>query len=506
MRHAPRALALAAVALQLPALAAAQGYRATFDAQAQSVEWRGWQVDSIARTDVVVGPTGGFVTPGGIAADCGAGREWCWFYRPGGTQSAAPFALTTDVTAWGFGIRGLSARGNFRLHYDAREGSAATGWPGQQPSLQLWEAFLDYQRGWLQARAGRQIQDLRVGWTAFDGGLATVRLPKAGLEFTGFGGWGLARAAPVPVNDPVTAPLNDFIPPKRSVVAGAVAAWTSALADVRAEYVREVDQASKGFALHMTALSGTLRPAPRWMVTGGAEYDISQGLLGSADLSLRYAEPRVQVAGGYRRYRPIFPLWTIWAAFSPVPYNSAVGSAVVLPRPWLQLRGRIEYFRFEDSEAGSPTFPNEQDGWRWSAGGTVTRVKRWTFDAGYTWERGTGAGVLGWDGSVRWDARNDVALKVSGALMKRPLAYRYSDANVLWFGGDVIWRVTPAWNVVASAAWFDEDRNRPDEAAFEWSQTRLSARVTYILGSGDGRRSTVPPVIDRMPSAIGIGR
>ena len=504
MSRATRALAAAAVVLAVPAAAWAQGYRATFDALAQTVEWRGWQVDSIARSDVVVSPEGSLLTPDGIAVDCGAGLAWCWFYRPGATQGAAPMALTTDVTAWGFGIKGLSARGNFRLHYDA-DGDA-TGWPGQQPSLQLWEAYLDYQRDWLQARAGRQIMDLRVGWTSFDGGRATVRFRKAGIELTGFGGWGLARAAAVPVSDPVTAPLNDFIPPQRTVTAGAVAAWVSAPAEVRAEYVREVDQASKGYALHMAALSTTIRPAPRWMLTGGLEYDIAQDLLGSADLSLRYALPSLQVVGGYRRYRPIFPLWSVWAAFSPVPYNSAVGSAVLSPRPWLQLRGRVEYYRFEESNAGSPLFPNEQDGWRWSAGGTVTRLRHWTFDAGYIWERGTGAGVLGWDGSVRWDVRPDLALQASGALMKRPLAYRYSDASVLWFGGDVVWRVMPAWNVIMSAAWFDEDRDRPDEAAFEWSQTRLSARITYTMGSGDARRRSVPPVIDRMPSTIGIGR
>lgn len=504
MTRAALPLTLGAVALATPVAARAQGYRATFDAQAQTVEWRGWQVDSIPSSDVVTRPDGSLFTPDGIAVDCGAGRAWCWFYRPGATQAAAPMALTTDVTAWGFGVKGLSVRGNFRLHYDGR--GSATGWPGQEPSLQLWEAYLDYQRSGLQARAGRQIMDLRVGWISFDGARATVRFPKAGIELTGFGGWGLARAAAVPVSDPVTAPLNDFIPPQRTVTAGAVAAWTTAPAEVRAEYVREVDPSTKSYALHMAALSTTVRPAPRWMVTGGLEYDIAQDLLGSADLSVRYALPALQVAGGYRRYRPIFPLWSIWSAFSPVPYNSALGSAVYAPRPWLQLRGRIEYYRFESAGGDSPLFPNEQDGWRWSAGGTVTRLRDWTFDAGYTWERGTGAGVLGWDGSVRWDVRSDLALKASGALMKRPLAYRFSDANVLWFGGDVMWRVTPAWNVIMSAAWFDEDRERPDAAAFEWSQTRLSARITYTLGSGDARRRSVPPVIDRMPSMIGIGR
>ncbi len=496
-----RALLLVLFA-SIPAPLMAQGYRAALDLQAQSVAWRGWQIDSIPAGDVVVGPTGGFETPDGYAADCSSAAAYCWFYRAGGKLDAAPAVLTTDFTVWGLGVPGLSARGNFRMHFDLGD----AGWPGQQPALQFWEGYLDYQRGWLQARAGRQIVTGRVGWTGFDGGRATVRIDKLRLDATAYAGWGLARASSVPVDDPVTAPLGDFIPPQRSILGGGLVSWSSAIADIRAEYFREVDPSTDQYAAHLAALSATLRPAAHWMVTGGGEYDIAQDLMGSADLSIRYAGSRVQASGGYRRYRPIFPLWSVWPAFSPVPYNAAVGSAVVGVTDWLLVRGRVEYYQFENEEASTPTLSTEQDGWRWSAGATLTRWRGWTIDAGYTWERGTGAGILGGDASVRWDPRADLTLTAAGSYMARPLYYRYDDAKVLALGGDVTWRATPALAFTVGAMWLDQDQERPDASAYEWNQTRLNARITYVLSSSDKRATGVPGVIERMPSMTGMGR
>lgn len=488
-------------ALVIPVSGAAQGYRVAFDLQAQSVAWRGWQLDSILATDVMVGPTGGSVTPQGYAADCSSGLPWCWYYLPGGRLDAAPAVMTTDVTVWGLGLRGLSARGSFRFHADLGD----PGWPGQQPAFQFWEGYLNYQWNWLEARAGRQVISGRLGWTGFDGARASARMNRVGLEATAYAGWGLARASSVPVDDPVTAPLGDFIPPRRSFLGGGLLAWTSPVADVRAEYLREVDPSTSSWAAHQAAISTVVRPLRHWQVTGGLEYDIAQGLLGSADLGLRYSSTRLQASAGYRRYRPVFPLWSVWSAFSPVPYNSALSSASYDVLQWLRLRGRVEYYRFENAEASTPLFPTQQDGWRWSAGATITRWRDWIIDAGYTWEKGTGAGALGADASVRWAVRPTVAITGAGSFMKRPLAYRYSDAQVLSLGGDVTWQVTPDLGLSVGAMWLDQDQDRPDASGYDWQQTRINARITYVLSSGTARTS-VPAVIERMPSMTGMGR
>ena len=48
---------------------------------------------------------------------------------------------------------------------------------------------------------------------------------KLGLEATGYVGLGLARSSSVGVNDPVTAPLGDFIPGERSLIGGVLVGW-----------------------------------------------------------------------------------------------------------------------------------------------------------------------------------------------------------------------------------------------------------------------------------------
>ncbi|MCU0622005.1 MAG: hypothetical protein MUC69_10940, partial [Gemmatimonadales bacterium] len=120
-----RTLAFAGGLALLATPAAAQGYRASVDLRAQTVEFRGWRLDSVPEGDVIVGPGGGPASPDGIAATCPGVGGQCYFYRPGERQQSAPIVLTTDVTAWGFGLKGLSARANVRMIANAGD----TPWP-----------------------------------------------------------------------------------------------------------------------------------------------------------------------------------------------------------------------------------------------------------------------------------------------------------------------------------------------------------------------------------------
>ena len=67
-------------------------------------------------------------------------------------------------------------------------------------------------------------------------------------------------------------------------------------------------------------------------------------------------------------------------------------------------------------------------------------------------------------------------------------------------------RATPALAFTVGAMWLDQDQERPDASAYEWNQTRLNARITYVLSSSDKRATGVPGVIERMPSMTGMGR
>jgi hypothetical protein len=73
---------LTGILLAVADVASAQSYRVRVDARAQAVSYRGLAADSIAMSDVVPGPNGGFATPDGYAVQCHNG-VWCYFYRPG---------------------------------------------------------------------------------------------------------------------------------------------------------------------------------------------------------------------------------------------------------------------------------------------------------------------------------------------------------------------------------------------------------------------------------------
>ena len=493
-------LTVAGALLAQPAMA--QGYRATVDLRAQSVAFRGWQLDSVDREDAVVGPTGGFISPDGIAAQCQGATDRCYFYRPGARQNAAPMVLTTDFTTWGFGIKGLSARANLRFNYDLGEAA----WPNMEPTLQLWEGYLDYQHDWFALRGGRQIVTTRFGWAGFDGGQATLRARKLGLEAGGYAGWGLARSAAVGINSELTAPLGDFIPPERHLLVGAQGTWRTGVADVRVEWQRQFDLATDYLISDLVGGSTTLRLVPRLALTGGVEYNLAQGQWGSADASLRYITPRLQLTGGYRRYLPRFDLYSVWAAFSPVAWNGVQGSAIFSPITWLQLRARGEYIVFEDDGADTPLFSARNDGYRTSFGGTVTALRHFVFDAGYNLERVTGAWSSGADASVSWLPSDAVRLRVFGAYAQRPLEYRYDASTAKWLGADVDVRATDRFNVGLSVVQMSEERDRPDNAAFDWNQTRLSARLTYHFSSREADVRRLPDAVKRMPSSQGYQR
>jgi hypothetical protein len=53
--------------------------------------------------------------------------------------------------------------------------------------------------------------------------------------------------------------------------------------------------------------------------------------------------------------------------------------------------------------------------------------------------------------------------------------------------------------IAVTATRYDEDRQRPDAAAFEWDQLRLGARVVLLFSSG-ADRAALPPARARRPA------
>jgi hypothetical protein len=470
----------------------AQGYRLRLDSRIQAVSWRGLAAGTIPREQAIEQPNGGFLTPDGHAAVCT--ETLCTFFAPGPPLRGVPWVTQGDLTLWGFGVNGLSLRANARWGTDLGQGTA---WPGTEPELQLVEGYLEYLRGGLTARAGRQFLTGRLGAYGLDGARVAVRDAHRGLELIGYLGWGMARGSLLPVTAPALNPLDDFQPRNRQIAAGLEAGLTRGALDARAEYRREVDPAVDYFVSERVSASLAFRPLRPLNLSAGAEYDLSFGSLGSADLTASWFGKQYAVTGGVRRYRPFFDLWTIWGAFSPVPYTAIQGSGQITPIASLTLRARAEAYRFNDAEVFTPGVSVEDHGWRFETGGTWVPAPAFSVEAGYQSEFGNGASSRGFTGRVTWQPIPELSLGAHASRLQRPLELRFNDAELTSFGADADLIPNPRWRFGIQLIRYNESRDRPDSSAIDWDQWRFSARLSLLFGT-NADRVRLPPAI-RLP-------
>lgn len=483
------------VGLLIPGAAGAQGYHLRVDTRWQSVTYRGVQLDSIPVGDTVSTPGSGPVSPDGFAVRCQPGAGYCTFFRPGPVRRGGPVTTTLDATVWGLGMTGLSVRAAARAGFDF---GTADVWPGTSPAIQLLEGYAEYAKARATARLGRQVVASRLGTTSFDGGSVTLRGASRRLELLGYLGWGLARGVALPVTSAALNPLDDFQPLERQVLAGAAAGWTSATLDARVEYQREVDPRARKFVSERVALDGAVRPLAGVRVAAGAEYDVAAGWWGSAEGSVSYFTPRLRGTLGVRRYRPHFDLWTIWGAFSPVPYQSVHTAVAFAAAARFEVRGRYERYRFGEADAESPLFSAKRDGWRAELGLTATPIPHWKFDGAYQREFGPGGSVAGTAGSVSYEPSARLRATLLVAALDRPLEFRFNNAAVRGYGVDAQYAASPRLRVGLSVQRYDEEHRRPDAGAFEWDQYRVSARI--VMGFGDDADARgLPPAIRLLP-------
>ena len=79
------------------------------------------------------------------------------------------------------------------------------------------------------------------------------------------------------------------------------------------------------------------------------------------DIALTYLKPRFSLSAGARRYRPYFSLWTLWGAFSPVPYNAVNISAETRLTSRISINGRAEHYKYDDAEVSTALVPQLED-------------------------------------------------------------------------------------------------------------------------------------------------
>lgn len=495
-RQRPLATSVLAVASVIAAMAApfttlaSQSFRARVDASMQRATYQGLSADSVAR-DLALGDSGGALfSPDGFRVRCGAGDQ-CYFFRPGPLLLSMPAVASGSITAWGLGVTGLSLRASGRLALALDGGDAL---PAIGPWAQLLEGYAEYQRRDLRVRAGRQLVTSRLEPMGFDGAAATLRFPTRALELNAYGGWGLDRASALPITDPALAPLDEWRPRSRQLVAGIEGAWALRYADLRAEYRREVDPVDDHFVSERSAYSvtgghGALRAA------AGVDVNHVEGRIGSSDLTLSYARARWSATAGVRRYRPYFSLWTLWGAFSPVGYNAQFASATLAVTSRLGLRGRAEHFAYDDAEISTAlvtTIPDE--GWRLSGGATLRLPHGVNVDGTASLDRGPGANARSGEIAVDFTPLQRVAVSLHAGMLRRPLELRWFDAADRWIGARADWTARDDRRVWAEVSAVGQERRRPDSAAARHDQLRLRAGISLSFGSR-ADRAPLPPAL-----------
>jgi hypothetical protein len=488
-------LAVAALAALLSTAAGAQGYQLRLTGGIQGVSYRGYTADSIPVDSVVTATNGALETPTGYMVTCTSGLPYCNYWIPGQINTTTPAVAQAALSMWGLGVPRLRVYVNT---YATTDFSATASWPGTSPNFQLIEGYAEYAAPAFTLVAGRKLVTGRLGTYGFDGGQVTGRLENAGLQLSGYLGAGLAQGSNLLVTSSDLNPLDEYQLGQSPLVAGLLGSWTSRHAELSAEYRREVDQTSKYFGSERVAASATLRPYGRWSLVGGAIYDMASGLWGSADAAIRYAAPKVGVVAGYKRYAPFFELWTVWGAFSPVPYNAVYGSASVQATSRLQLRVRGESYQFEPADVEAPLVSIEDHGWRTSGGGTYRISSAWQAQLGYQNEFGSGAAASGWDGSVTFAPNDQYSLMAYGNTLSRPLEYRWDQSVVTVYGLQASVVARNNLSFAFTMARYNENRERPDAASFDWNQLRFGARAVLTLSSAD--RLALPKAISNRPA------
>jgi hypothetical protein len=376
-------------------------------------------------------------------------------------------------------------------------------WPGTQPELQLTEAYLAYDGAWFSGRGGRLTSLSRFGYTGYDGAQVRIAEPRGRVGVTGRFGWALARAALVPWTDASVNPLAEYRPTTRDNIFGVDLDWHLPFLSGRVLYERQWFSDS-GVTTTSSELVGgdvTLRLHPYVSITGGLDYDLAWGSIGTADGALTAMLPKRfgSVTLGARRYRPRFELWSIWAAFSPVPYNAFYGQVGVNPIRQVQLRGRLENYSYEDAGASTALVWVESDGWRYGLGGTYKYSSDLYATLDYQAGLGPGAQALTVDAGVFWRPMPMLGLRAGGAYVERSLELRNNDTKAWQLGLDADAVVYKGLRAFAGAWYVNEKRERDvDTAGFDWNQTRFHVGLRYGFGS-TADRASLPPAILRIP-------
>ena len=467
--------------LGLPHAAHAQDFLARATTALRYVQLQPVVQETVARELVTELPDGTF-TFEGRPATCLPGLA-CTFYRVLPEEGALAGSQDLAVTAWGLGVRGLSAtalvRARFRLDGDFV-------WPRSDDAFDALLVYAELQRGNVRLRAGRQETLSGLGFAGYDGASARWS-PSASLSLEAYGGRSLARGLHEAHHEALRA-IEDFIPDRNAYLFGGfVSADLGTDASVGLRYQREVWSDRSGLLQERASVdaeSGVFRPL---RLEGALDWDVALNEVGRAHLTASYPFERLGLVleGTVRRYVPYFQLSTIWGFFSPVPYSEVLLAASFSPLSRASAHISAGLRRYSDPERSDFLAPLTDDGWRAEATLVTSLAPEWSTGATYRIEWGAGAFLSAVDGDLRWSPRAGVDVGVTGTAFQQILEFRVGEGRV-WGGGLTAGVDLPRRaRLDGGAALYRHDpRGRATESP--WNQTRVWTALSVPFGDDPG--------------------
>ena len=480
-RDAVKRIVVFALLLASGSRAGAQGVRVTGVTSVQAVDLRPLVDDSVP-----VGLTTGTgpyrALSDGRLVRCIEGEPFCRFRRSGTRDLVAPLVQDLRAVAWGFG-QGISLHAHLRARGSL--GGSDPAWPRAEDEFDAIEAFVEIDRGLARGRLGRQWATSGLGVFNYDG--ASIELRRGRLRVEALGGRSLVAGLNDPIDGSQLGAIDDLPPDEGAWLLGLSASTpVSTLGVMAATWQRVVREDRAALYSDRIAADATLRMfgvstdlSLTWDVTGQEVNDASLRLV-------RNIGPRTSASVEGRRHRPFFEAWTIWGAFSPVPFDELRGVI-----DWRSRSGEVGVDvragrrRYGATDAGLESVPLRRDGWRAGAGSEWAPDERWLVYGDYDIDIGFGASRSDVAVGARWmpDENRWIGLTASG--LQHIYEFRVGTGRVTGLRLDAGTRITPDMRVLADAALYAH-RMPGESASPDWSQRRLSVRIEWTAGRDPG--------------------
>ena len=396
------------------------------------------------------------------------------------SQLAAVASQDLFLTAWGFGVQGLST--TLQLRSRQRLGGSFE-WPRSEDPFDAMLAYADLVRRDFTFRLGRQELRSGLGFPSFDGGM--VRWTRRSVRVEGYGGRSLARGLRDPANEALRG-LEDFLPDQGVYLVGGSVRGRVGASSATARYHREILRDRSGLTSERASLDAT--SAVSFATFRGAlDYDVGRRSVGKGHVtvSVPLDGARWLLEGSASRYVPYFSMSTIWGFFEPVSYSEGtvrVGWAA--PEAWVA-RASFGLRRYGDSGTAVVLRPLEDTGRRASVDLRWAPEQAWSVGGTYDLEWGPGGYLSSVEGNVHWTPAEGTFVTASGRSFQQIEQYRLGDGRAVGGGLSAGARVTDRLSVSGGVSVL---RSRTDGgvAGDPWNQTRGWSSVRLLIGRDPG--------------------